>query len=141
MNSAVQQYDLPPVKKLTAVTICPGPNIAYFSKIVSLREITDHIYGRANIISALGRPHMFIKELKLNIDYLQERIDDLKEKNDKILKEITVFAEQLLKGVAYYRKLSEQIAKTRFETFIHELDICESMIRNALTNRPEPVSH
>lgn len=139
MNSAVHQYDLPPVKKLTAVTICPGPNIAYFSKIVSLREITDHIYGRTNIISSPDRPHMFIKELKLNINYLQERIDDLKEKNDKIVKEITAFGDQLLKGITYYRNLSAHIVKNRFETFLHELDHCESTISHALAQAFEPV--
>jgi hypothetical protein len=139
MNSAVHQYELPPVKKLTAVTICPGPNIAYFSKIVSLREITDHIYGRANIISAFDRPHMFIKELKLNIDYLQERIEDLKEKNDKILKEISAFADHLLKGIAYYRNLSGHIVKNRFEIFLHELDACEAMISDAVAHCAEPV--
>jgi hypothetical protein len=36
------------------VSICPGPNMAYFSKIMSLKEITDHIYGRSNTIRGIA---------------------------------------------------------------------------------------
>ena len=32
-NSAAIKYDQPFLKNFTAVTICPGPNIAYFSKV------------------------------------------------------------------------------------------------------------
>ncbi|MGC1241924.1 MAG: hypothetical protein WA874_10055 [Chryseosolibacter sp.] len=137
MNSAVHAYNLPPVKKLTAVTVCPGPNIAYFSKIVSLQEITDHIYGRANIISAPNRPHMFIKELELNIDYLQERIADLHDKNEKVFKEITAFGDQLLKGIAYYRNLSKEIVKNSLEIFLQELHHCETRIDQVLAGCPQ----
>lgn len=56
------------------VSICPGPNIAYFSKVVSLKEMVDHIYGKINLIERTDRPHMFINELKINIDYYEERI-------------------------------------------------------------------
>lgn len=139
MNSAVRQYNLPPVKKLTAVTICPGPNIAYFSKVVSLREIIDHIYGRADILTNPGRPHMFIKELKLNIDYLKEQIDDLKVRNDKLLKDITSFGEQLLKGIDYYRTRSEIIVKNSVENFLQQLDHCESGLQAIMGRFAQPV--
>ena len=55
--------------------ICPGPNMAYFSKITSLTEIMGHIYGRNSILNGQYRPNMFIKELKCYIDYL---IDEVK---------------------------------------------------------------
>lgn len=134
MNSAVREHNLPPVKKLKAVTICPGPNIAYFDRIVSLREITDHIYGRANILSNPNRPNMFIKELKVNIDYLKEQMDDIKVKNEKLLKEIASFGDQLLKSIEYYRNLSGQIVKTGVETFLQQLDHCESGLQNMRRN-------
>ena len=57
---------LDPGKEPKGVSICPGPNMAYFSKIMSLKEMTDHIYGRNNFLSNKDRPHMFLKELKLN---------------------------------------------------------------------------
>src|SRR5690606_7715743 len=49
-NAAPVKYEQPFLKNLRAVTICPGPNIAYFSKVVSLKEMADHIYGRTSII-------------------------------------------------------------------------------------------
>jgi hypothetical protein len=134
MNSAVHEHNLPPVKKLTAVTICPGPNIAYFSKVVSLTEIIDHIYGRSNILSSPNRPHMFIKELELNIDYLKEQMDQLKVRNEKLLKEITSFGDQLLKGIEYYRNLSGEIVKNSAERFLQQLDHCESGLKSMLRN-------
>src|SRR5690606_1616783 len=102
INSAVHAYSLPPVKKLEAVTICPGPNIAYFDKVVSLREMVDHIYGRTNVLSTPHRPHMFIAELRLNIEYLQEKVDMLNG-DGKGSQEIVAFGTQLLNGISYYR--------------------------------------
>ena len=59
-----------------AVSICPGPNMAYFSEIVSLQKMADHIYGRTNIITRDDRPNMFIKEISIYINYLKEKIDE-----------------------------------------------------------------
>src|SRR5690606_10028922 len=55
-NAAIVQYDLTPIKNLTAVTICPGPNIAYFDEVVTLKQMTDHIYGRG-ALQQQRRPH------------------------------------------------------------------------------------
>lgn len=132
MNSAVHAYSLPPVKKLEAVTICPGPNIAYFDRVVSLQEMVDHIYGRANVISRADRPHMFIKELKINIDYLKEQIEDFRGRNEKLFKEINGFGEQLLKGVSYYRELSTEIVNDGVGAFMQQLDQCEAMVKGVL---------
>ena len=140
MNSAVHEYALPPVKKLTAVTICPGPNIAYFNKVVSLREITDHIYGRLNLLSGVNRPHMFIKELRLNIAYLKEQMDDLKFRTEKSVREISSFRSQLLKGVDYYRQLSSEIIKGGQKRFLQELDECESGLQHMMRRFSETVN-
>ncbi len=58
------------------VSVCPGPNIAYFSRIMSLKEITDHIYGRSNMITRTDRPNMFIKELKIYADFVKNKIEE-----------------------------------------------------------------
>jgi len=42
-NAAAIAYEKPFLKKLEAVTICPGPNIAHFSSVVSLQTMVDHI--------------------------------------------------------------------------------------------------
>ena len=60
------------------VSVCPGPNMAYFSKTVTLKEMTDHIYGRSNVISRTDRPNMFIKELSCYIDFLKVKIEGTK---------------------------------------------------------------
>ncbi|MEN8248761.1 MAG: hypothetical protein ABFS32_07495, partial [Bacteroidota bacterium] len=66
------------------VSICPGPNLAYFSRLMNLKEITDHIYGRINVITRTDRPNMFVKELNMYIDYLGNKIEEAKvSMNDK----------------------------------------------------------
>ncbi|HCO85509.1 MAG TPA: hypothetical protein DIT95_18545, partial [Arenibacter sp.] len=62
-TSALLAYGLDTKTEGTGVSICPGPNMAYYSKIMTLKEMVDHIYGRGNVITRTDRPHMFIKEL------------------------------------------------------------------------------
>jgi hypothetical protein len=109
-NAAIVKYNLPQIKNLKAVTICPGPNIAYFNRIVTLQEMTDHIYGRINILADQNRPNMFIKELSLNVEYLEEQATSLKKEDVKQTKDVLDFAKQLLTGIAYYRTISDKIS-------------------------------
>jgi hypothetical protein len=97
------------------VSICPGPNMAYFSKIISLKEMTDHIYGRINIISRSDRPNMFIKELNLYIDYLTTKIAEAGESmSAKQEKYLTTFVNNLDDGINYYHRLFDE-AKHKYE--------------------------
>ncbi len=99
------------------VSICPGPNMAYFSKVMSLKEITDHIYGRVNVISRTDRPHMFIKELELYIDFLKKKIADARDSvsagTEKYLIE---FVNNLKEGILYYQQLFENLSDVFIET-------------------------
>lgn len=122
-NAAIVKYDLPPVKNLTAVTICPGPNIAYFDKVVTLREMTDHIYGRTNILMDQARPHMFLKELKLNIDYAREQTLDIRKEDARKIKDVLDFVKHLLSGIGYYRSISGKISSSgQFNARLNELE-------------------
>ncbi|MBS1487248.1 MAG: hypothetical protein JST43_06625 [Bacteroidetes bacterium] len=113
-NSAVKKNNLKPFKKLEAVTICPGPNIAYFSKVVSLRDMVDHIYGRLNVLTHPNRPAMFVKELSLYVDYLREMIDQTVETFDeKAQKQIQNFSKNISEGIAYYKNLITKIEEER----------------------------
>ena len=96
---------MPFVKKLTAVTICPGPNIVNFTDIVSLQTMVDHIYGRVNIMKVPQRPHMFIAELELYVNYLKTQLESDKDKiqNPKTRKYYLTFSQNLLGGINYYR--------------------------------------
>ncbi len=107
-NPAAINYEKILVKKMNAVTICPGPNIVNFSNIVSLQTMVDHIYGRVNIITNPARPHMFIAELNLYIDYLQEQLEEAKLSNqvDKMKKYFSTFYGNLRKGISYYFELT-----------------------------------
>ena len=92
------------------VTICPGPNLAYFNKKATLKEMVDHIYGRASIMDATNRPNMFIKELSLYVDHLKEKIEEnktiLSEKNKQYL---INFRSKMQEGIDYYYKLIPEL--------------------------------
>ncbi|MCB0453879.1 MAG: hypothetical protein KDC64_04405 [Aequorivita sp.] len=101
-NSAAINYEVPFIKKLTAVTICPGPNIVNFSKVTSLREMTDHIYGRKNIIEQSNRPSIFVAELRLYIDFLKKEIAKTNFPTLRELKNWQNFSNNLLEGIDHY---------------------------------------
>ncbi|MBX3164525.1 MAG: hypothetical protein KF900_08590 [Bacteroidetes bacterium] len=92
--------------RLEAVTICPGPNLAYFSGVFSLEDMVSHIYGRLNILNPLYRPHIFINELKMYVDYLKKELDkNLEALNEKQAKYFSSFKANLLQGIEYYKNL------------------------------------
>ncbi|MFN8342889.1 MAG: hypothetical protein U0V64_14595 [Cyclobacteriaceae bacterium] len=136
-NAALQEYGLGPLnKRALGVNVCPGPNIAYFSKVVSLREMIDHIYGRANVITRSDRPHMFIKELSLYIDYWKELLNDASgELDGKRRKYVQDFHQNIAAGISYYRGLADKLSgdwsavRTRFQ---EELAHAESQLEAAL---------
>jgi len=105
-TSAMLSYDMDTKKEGKGVSICPGPNMAYFSHEMSLKNITDHIYGRTNVISRTDRPNMFIKELNIYIDYLNKKLEaaatSMTTKQEKYLKK---FSANLKDGIAYYYNL------------------------------------
>ncbi|MEA1950905.1 MAG: hypothetical protein U9N87_05940, partial [Planctomycetota bacterium] len=54
--------------------ICCGPGIADFSKLASLEEMVDHIYGRRRLPLTPGREHMFVREVRIYMETLREEI-------------------------------------------------------------------
>jgi len=99
----------------TGVSICPGPNLAYFSGTYSLRKMVDHIYGRTNVMERTDRPNLFVKELGMYIEYLGGKIEEtLKPISDKQKKNFDTFQENLNKGVEYYKDLFQKY-KTQVE--------------------------
>jgi len=125
-NAAAINYNQTFIKKLDSVTVCPGPNIANFSEVVSLQTMAGHIYGRENILADTNRPHMFIKELHLYIDYLKEQLegDDQPETFSKKKKYYTSFYHNLREGISYYRKLPG-LSGTHRNRFVKDLDYAE----------------
>jgi hypothetical protein len=110
----------------SAPAICPGPNLAYFSKVMTLREMTDHIYGRANMLNQTLRQHMFIKELQMYVDnFISEVKRNAPHLTDQKKAELQNFRQNLVEGIEYYRRLFPQIMKetqTARQQALDELD-------------------
>lgn len=95
-----------------AVSVCPGPNLAYYSKISTLKEMVDHIYGRIDLITDASRPNLFVKELGLYIDYLQKKMDEAgSEFSAKDEEFYELFSANLLEGIGYYKKMISDISE------------------------------
>jgi hypothetical protein len=103
--------------------ICSGPNIVNFSKIATLEEMVGHIYGRISLLTNPKRPHMFICELALYIDYLRDELKKfrlgLSLNTANYFRE---FKENLIGGIEYYRALANQFTGPIQITFCEELE-------------------
>lgn len=116
------------------VSVCPGPNMAYFSKKMSLKEMTDHIYGRTNVLNRTDRPNMFIKELNIYTDYLKTKIEEASlSMTNKREKYLLTFAENLEEGINYYYDVFEEV-KDKFEdtkaVLFNDLNVCKQKLIN-----------
>lgn len=101
-----------PRRNLNAVTICPGPNLAYFKGSFSLNEMVDHIYGKVNLRLDPERPHVFVKELQLYIKHLRTDIENaLPENGKKMEAYIIKFKKNLSEGIAYYQEFKDSWTK------------------------------
>ncbi len=134
-TSALQNFNIKPKHHMTSVAICPGPNLAYFSGTYSLKEMVDHIYGRANILNNRYRPNIFVKELSLYVDYLKKEVEkSVESMNTKQERYLKTFRDNLLAGVAYYQDLSLPTLKdmkeelATWEAKIHSLAIPQVVI-------------
>lgn len=113
------------------VSVCPGPNMAYFSKKMKLREMIDHIYGRTDVILRKDRPNMFLNELKIYIDFLKNKIEEFKvSRTDKQEKQLLIFIKNLQDGIDYYYELFSNL-KGAFKD--KKLTILRDLISNRKT--------
>ena len=80
--------------------ICPGPNIAWFNRTYTLREMVDHIYGRGASLVPEARPHMFAKEIEMYVDYF-ERLVRLCTGTRKEIQTLQEFKANLEQGLDY----------------------------------------
>ncbi len=102
--------------------LCPGPNMVNFSRLASLEEMVNHIYGRGNIVLRPERVHMFIKELKLNVDFLRDEMDKFSlQLSNRKQKYFDTFKENLFNGIEYYQNLPEKYSKGEWHGFREEL--------------------
>ena len=110
-------YGIENEKESKGVSVCPGPNLAYFHRKMSLKEMVDHIYGKANMILHKNRPNMFVKELKIYMDFLANKLDEAKANvTKKQQKYLADFAKNLKEGIEYYTKLFNELKDSFEET-------------------------
>ncbi len=138
-NSSLINFDIKRKGEDQGVAICPGPNMAYYTKEVSLKNMLGHIYGQTNILEVSHRPNMFIKELTMYVDYFSNKVSELKgslnKKNEKYL---TTFQNNLNEGIAYYQQLfssTKNYFDTNNELLLDELE----RIKNELFEVKIPV--
>ena len=134
LTASVHLKNKIPIKhSLKAVTICPGPNLAFFSKLLSLDEMVGHIYGRNNAMSNERRPLVFVNEMKMYRDYMVEEFRrNTTHIGDKQVAYFQRFRTNLLKGLEYYGDIARELLQTgltSFEQWQLELD---SMYRSIL---------
>ncbi len=105
-NATYLANGIAPDSKRTGVSVCPGPNIAYFNQVVSLKDMADHIYGKLNLLKGVKRPNLFLKELKMYMDYLENKLAELRQTPDEKQSNFyRVFQKNMQDGIAYYRQL------------------------------------
>ena len=95
------------------VSICPGPNMAYFSQELSLKDMSHHIYNDDEGVVRPDRPNMFINELGMYLKYLSEKIEE--HKNDwgrKSTRYLNGFTNNMNEGIAYYQEMFTTIGNT-----------------------------
>ena len=82
----------------------------------------NHIYGKSNALNTTRRPNLFIKELKMYIDHLKDKLDEQGSQLNKVQeKYFSRFAVNLMEGINYYKEM--------FEGFCNEF---EDVKENAL---------
>jgi hypothetical protein len=82
---------------------------------------------------------MFLKELQLNVQYLQEQAQELKSGDVKQMKDVIDFGKQLLSGIEYYRGLSnESLQQLNFKEQLAVYEIEISTISKGILDRFEP---
>jgi len=137
-NSTYLSYNILKPREHQAVSICPGPNLAYFSGQYSLKEMAAHIYGKQNLLSGVNRPNLFIKEFGLYVDYLKKEIEGTPEITAKKAKYFSKFYDQLINGINYYKELiiNSDLTKQIWDhDQIHRFEV----ISNKLFNSPQPI--
>ncbi|EPR74130.1 hypothetical protein ADIWIN_0859 [Winogradskyella psychrotolerans RS-3] len=130
-NASYLENDIDIKGQEQGVVICPGPNMAYFDKEISLSQMMQHINGNASVLSNVDRPNMFTKELKMYVDYLKNDIDTISEDlTAKQIKKWTAFKSNLFDGIAYYEDLFVTTLSSKYTTIQKELQF----YKNELTH-------
>ncbi|MBL0308984.1 MAG: hypothetical protein IPP77_04690 [Bacteroidetes bacterium] len=133
-TAALIKSHMPLSHQLKAVTICPGPNLAYFSEVRTLKQMVDHIYGRINLLNPLKRSHMFVNELRLYVTYLENEMKKYTETaHVNQTRHLKTFHANLLHGIEYYKQLIPSIkfeSSQKMQEMKEELNTINSYLKS-----------
>jgi hypothetical protein len=119
--------------------VCCGPNAAYYHQETTLDGMVDHIYGRASLPMSVGRPHMLIKELGLNLENLRKDIAlHKREVTASLTRSIGQCFENLQTGIQHYRELAQAIVAPHREAFIKALEVFQAELNQL--NQQAPIA-
>ena len=111
------------IDPFASTAVCCGPNTVYFSRVAQLKEMVDHIYGRARLPLSSERPHMFLKELSLHVERLQTEVDRCKQGlMESTPKATQVIRDNLTGGINHYMALAGKLVAEQREEFLSRLD-------------------
>ena len=110
--TAVINYGIE-TRESKGVSICPGPNMAYFNQQLSLQDMSHHIYNGDEGIVRTDRPNMFVNELGMYLKYLSEKIEEHKEDwGRKSGRYLNGFTSNMNEGISYYQEMFSSIGDT-----------------------------
>ena len=133
VNAAYIENDIKIKGQQQGIVICPGPNLAYFDKEISLANMVKHIYGNMNVMTDANRPNVLVKELKMYVAYLRNEISDFStEISAGQIKKWNSFKNNLTEGIKYYQDLfsnteffKEERAKIQKQIEQYQLELNE----------------
>ncbi|UUF15059.1 MULTISPECIES: hypothetical protein [Flavobacterium] len=138
-NASYLENDIKVKGQAQGVVICPGPNLAYFDQEVSLKEMVQHIYQGKSILRT-DRPNLFVKELKMYVDYFRNEIETISgEATAMQLKKWNSFKTNILEGIEYYQNLfsSTLYFKKEEEKIKNQFDFYKSELNAIQIPKPE----
>jgi len=112
-------------------SICPGPNVVNFKKVISLDEMVGHIYGRTIAMHRPERLHVFLRELEL---YIEEFGKQIKAEAPRLPK----YENNLRSGIEFYREMATKEFGDEAPAFIAKLDALAATVPTLAA--PEPVA-
>jgi hypothetical protein len=125
-GSATLKYNIDPE---ATPAVCPGPNIVNFEKLATLDEMVAHIYGRLSLLTNTERPHMFIKELMLYIEYLRNEARRVSlQLSSRSPGYFDTFRKNLMAGIDYYHRLACEFIEEQRARFLEDLQTLRDQV-------------
>ncbi len=98
--------------------------------------MVDHIYGRLSLPLAGSRPHMFLKELDLNLDGLKDEVAKLRANLEAKSPDLEGVRENLMTGIRHYGELASRLVADQREEFSSRLEKLKASLETVSLKRP-----